>query len=710
MNKHQISRRAFLSNSLFFLSLPNAIISNVLTNTDKKLFSDKFSGFIISDIHFGWDNPKQPPSGMIKHNLMKVLQRFPNLDILIDTGDAYHNNSSINAIKEWIETISETASDVPLMYIPGNHEISHNTKGNSEKLACEMGSIPGRPYYSLTIKGIHLVSLPQMMGANYITEEALEWLELDLKVHSNLTTLIFSHNSLKGTTAPHNDPAYRSIANSERVVSLLREHPQVIAWCHGHNHTWEFVEKWQKIFVSNGRFGGFPPNELFGGDRFGGIYFEIDKNTISFRGWSCSDEKFLDEISSIYSKLRYYREITTSFNPDLPPSIAYGIGISRDGQRVPIYRHYFGKSTDAKVYFMGVDEKSLNENNVLTAYGERPSGSKMLPAMEVTGLRPRENDQWQWTNPGILLVPTSGSAGIISPRRGDAKYSYYPTAPGKKYIAYARVLAYSSDTKGILVWRVHKSDGTLLVETNDNEIQLSQGYNELQSKFHVPDFDTKSIYSDESSDIQLLISAECIFKNTGDGVQVELLQIQLDSSERYTKNPGIKIDDRLYRIETVLKGKEIVSVDIEIPRNKSRYVVASMAEGAGLLTYLIEEIGIEYQVRNSPSYLHDSKISFGENRLTIPNYSPYIILAPLIRDKREFSIIRAKRVNSLEEIKKSHNECILKIEGEGALPIEIDFFSKRKPITVSGVLNWNYESNLLHIRCSPKSMISILWA
>ncbi len=633
--KHHISRRDFLKNSLFLITianpLPHAILSSVKNNSNQ----NKFSTFLISDVHFGWDSPKQPKAEVIKKNLNKVFEHFPDLDLLIDTGDAYHNNSSEVSIAEWIKIISETCGAVPLIYVPGNHEISHNNKIDSESLACKMGSIPARPYYSLTIKGIHLVSLPQMMGVNYVSNEALEWVKLDLDVHNSYTTLIFSHNSLKGTTCPHDDPGYRTIANSDKVISLLRQHPQVVAWCHGHNHTWEIVQRWGKAFVSNGRFGGFPPKEMFGGERLGGIYIEIDDKQISILGWSCDDENFLDEINSDYANLRYKLEAPTSFNPDEPPAVSYGVGLSRDGQKIPVYRHYTGTNPRAKVYFMGVGDKAFNENNDFSAYGERPSGSKILPAMEVTEIRAKDKDQWKWSNPGVLLPPISGLAGIISPRRGDAKHCYYPTAPGKKYKNYLRVYTFSPGSVVAFIWRVYRSDGILIIESKSEETVLKEGYNEVESKFQVPEINIESIYNNDDSNFQILLSAECSFRNTGEGVRVELWQIQVDTPELYTKNPGVEIGDNVYSYEGILKDCEKASLDIILP-DTSRFVITTKAQGIGLTTYLIEEKGIEFQIRNAPGGQSTTGFHLAEARANFVNHTPYTIIAPLMKPKMDF--------------------------------------------------------------------------
>ena len=96
---------------------------------------------------------------------------------------------------------------VPLFYTTGNHQITVWGKDyDTEFHMNRMGSCPCRPYYSYDIKGVHFVSLPELMTAAYVTDEELAWLELDLNVHRDTTTIILSHNAIKGTTLAHDDP------------------------------------------------------------------------------------------------------------------------------------------------------------------------------------------------------------------------------------------------------------------------------------------------------------------------------------------------------------------------------------------------------------------------------------------------------------------------------------------------------------------------
>ena len=647
MRKTYLSRRDFLSSSVILSSIvPWAFLRPAYPEPGED--EQSLKGFIISDAHFGWDNPRQPSVEVLRKNLKKIVTTFSDLDLIIDTGDAHHNTAKEEHLEEWIQVVSEGCGAIPLFYVPGNHEISHNNRENRELRSASMGSLPCRPYYSFTIKGIHFISLPQMLGVNYISHEALEWVRLDLKVHKEETTIVLSHNALKGTTCPHDDTGYRMVANSEEVLSLLRQSPQVLIWMHGHNHTWEIIPRWQKWFVSNGRFGGFPPRESFGGERLGGIYFKIDREGILIRAWSSSEGKFFDEIDTKYQHLKQHISTSTSYDYDKPSSIAYGVGLSRNGQKTPVNRHYIGKNIQTKVYFMGVDDVWFNENSDFTSYGERPSGGKVLPAVDVIPYGKKKEIQWQWNNPGLLLSTGEDYAGVMTPRRGDARFAYYPTAPGEKYIAHLRAYAYSTGTEVYIVWRIYQSNGVLLLEKKEDVSLLEHGYNDIFSKFVVPDFsDVETININENSDLQLLISVESVFRNSGEGVRVEQLQMKPDKTELFTKNPAIIVKGNTYAYKGILKAGEYSEVPMPSATD-SRFVITSIADGNGLITYLLKETGIECQVRNATISGKKGSYNIGVLRAQMANYKPAVVIAPLTKAEIEPFV---KQIENIQEFR-----------------------------------------------------------
>ena len=70
--------------------------------------------------------------------------------------------------------------------------------------------------------------------------------------------VVVDDSLVRGTTSG-NEAGYRGIVNSHELRSLFKQYPDIIAWMHGHNHTFEMVPSEGILFVSNGRIGGFIP-------------------------------------------------------------------------------------------------------------------------------------------------------------------------------------------------------------------------------------------------------------------------------------------------------------------------------------------------------------------------------------------------------------------------------------------------------------------
>src|SRR5690606_35718235 len=124
---------------------------------------------------------------------------------------------------------------------------------DSEYKSNAMASVVARPYYSIDVKGVHIIMLPELMNQAYITEESQSWLKLDLELNKDKTTLIMSHNALKEHCVECDDKGYRTIANTDALLKIFKNYPNVKAWMYGHNHSYEILPINNMVFVSNGR-------------------------------------------------------------------------------------------------------------------------------------------------------------------------------------------------------------------------------------------------------------------------------------------------------------------------------------------------------------------------------------------------------------------------------------------------------------------------
>lgn len=413
--------------------LPEAI-----TNSEP---TQRLRGFIVSDAHFGSVNVSQPTPDEQLAVMRQIFSRFPRLDVCIDTGDAHHSevpgkNGKARARQDWLTRIAGQSLP-PFFYVPGNHELSVAT-ADPEAVACDMGSLSLRPYHSFTIKNIHFVCVPQLVKTILVSKETIEWLKLDLAVHRDKTVIVLAHNAITGTTYSGGVTAYREIINSPEVLSVLDAHPNVIAWMHGHNHQYEVVEKGGRVYVSNGRIGGFNPPAswgAFGQGHLGGIYFEVAKDELLIRSYSATADRFLDELGMPDLSLR--KTAATSFSAEVPPSVCAGRGAARSGMNDRIHNHAVSAGGAATVFAFQTAAEPINDNWDLaleTRLMRRKLQNKPI------GFRVDIKDGWRRWDKGIEILPRSdgrpvlvtvpqGTKEVSEPGRG----SYLPCNAGERY-------------------------------------------------------------------------------------------------------------------------------------------------------------------------------------------------------------------------------------------------------------------------------------
>ncbi len=172
MQRRNFIKRTAVLSAAAFIS-PRICASANSYNTKKEIFK----GFIVSDSHFGWSHKMQPTIEEQAAAAKNILNKFPDLDIFLDTGDAHHNDHHNNANphkarKDWVDIIQGGCGQLPFYYVIGNHELRSNEDDDPEMRSNIMGSNTCRPYYSFDMQGIHFISFPQLIRATYITEEA----------------------------------------------------------------------------------------------------------------------------------------------------------------------------------------------------------------------------------------------------------------------------------------------------------------------------------------------------------------------------------------------------------------------------------------------------------------------------------------------------------------------------------------------------------
>lgn len=707
-----ISRRGFLlgaSGLTAALLLKNENALAAVPKASTPVSGGVLKGFIVSDAHLGWKDERQPKPEEQAEAMRRILKNIPDLDVMIDTGDAHHNYAVLSDLGNWTDVIAGECGTLPMYYVAGNHEIGHNTDCDRELRSNKLGSVGCRPYYSFDIKGIHFVSLPEMLGANLVTNESLDWVELDMAANPGKTTIFLSHNSIANTTLAHDDRGYRQLANSEKVFDFINRYPNAVGWMHGHNHTWEIVQKRGKFYVSNGRIGGFYPSEEFGGNRIGGIYFEVRPDRVIVRGWSANEEKFFDEISSDYAWLTQTIRVPTSLDIKAPAAVSYGAGGVKDGEKMFFAHHHTG-AAKSELFISGVREKVFNENSEMAYYGVRPSGSRMLPAVQVAMRKRDDKENWEWIFPGLRLFPSEkphDTVTVCIPDAGEAKNSYYRCSPGKRYRTLLDLKSQDGGQDVTLQCKIYTSNQEEVFVLDSQVWNLRPGFQTLEAAFDIPDLkDRKSIYTDGSVDDNYQIGIFAIIKNHTSTIEIRRFELMMDGAGDKTVDPAVTIDGKRFAVNGVLSHDQIKQFQLS-PFGGNRSVAEFEAKGNGRLTWLVRQTAVAWQVRNAAAYERDGWIEVGPMRNT---FSPReeIVIVPKTTVTAPY-VHRLRHVNGagISQPKSANQPVKIEIKALSAQSAEIDVIMNKKPTSVTGADSWDYQPGKLLIKIGKPGTIVI---
>jgi len=581
--------------------------------------TDKLAGFIVSDAHLGWLGRAQPEPEEQRIAMETIMARFPGLDVFLDTGDAHHDYALDKARGDWTDVIQAGCDAKPFHYIAGNHDNNNSLTVDdkfydydSEFRTNTWGSIECQPYYSFDIKGIHFVSLPEVMDQAYISDAAIAWLKLDLAVHKTKTTILLSHNALKGTTSTPGDIGYRQVSNSDAILALIKQHPQIIAWMHGHNHTYEVVPIDDKIYVSNGRIGGFDPNNksAFKGNliprNLGGIYFELTPAALTIRCFNASENKFFDEYPGL-EHLTHTLRRPTSLDATEPRAVNFGYGGSPHGQRIAAYRHHAGGQRT--LYLTGAPSPAINENPDFLVYTQRTQPDWRTKHLSGYSFEPNEEDTnkcdntWDWLNPGVRIHrrpdPASTKA-ILAPGATLGQRSYYRCAPGQNYKLTLTLDAGPGGQRATPEFRVYDKHFTRLARAHGDTSTLRPGRSELTWQFAAPPLEnTATLYTDPATDNDLMLTTGAVFANVAADIDILSFRLTLaDASDGPTLAPAITIDGQRHAAPA---GASLATpVALPLPAaTPERTTYAIEAAGNRRVTWLEKQRAPRYQVRNA---------------------------------------------------------------------------------------------------------------
>ena len=667
-------------------------------------------GFIVSDAHFGWENAQQPSPERQRAMMAHIATRFPELDVLIDTGDAHHNGRERDPERGlWTDIIAGAPLPVPFYYVPGNHEIAHSNIVDPETVCNRLGSMWCRPYYSFTIKGIHFVSLPELMRAVYLTRESLEWLELDLEVHRAHTTLLLSHNNVTGTTGPV-EPGYRGIVNSAQLMEVLGRYPNVLGWLHGHNHNYEVVEKSGKLFVSNGRIGGFDPsrNEPEGSHGLGGVYFEVRGDGLLVRSYSAERGMFLDEAGISDGSGRLAAK--TSLDPNGAPACRFGYGGARDGQRLPVYRHH-AATGGGELFLKAHAEPDFNDDPEIvlhTAREVKTGAQRMLMGASVHGAKPG----YAWLDPGLRVLPRAkpeDRTTVLRPRHNHGRFAYYRCAPGRRYRLVLDMDAHTGGQQVAPRLHVFGQDGESRAKAEAEPWTLDAGIQSRETVFTLPDFTDKGIYADPDSDLRLHVMLELELTGLAAPVDFKRIALMLHGPGNHDTVPvGLAMNGVPAAPEIGAMPGQVARAPVAFGPD-ARTVCEVRAGGSGRVTWLVRVDGLDWQVRNAPVADHGAYLEVGPMRNRWQR-EPEVVIAPAVRTAEPFihrlrGITRA-RVYPLNRGNANVRAEILEAPDAAAITVVCG----TAPNTVHGASNWHYEEGKAIVTAPPGADVRLVFA
>lgn len=697
-----ISAGFLFSNKLFSLVQPGAS-SKTSATPGSAANINVMSGFIVSDAHFGWENAIQPTPDKQKMMIKAIRKRFPNLDVFVDTGDAHHNGNNRDKERgEWSDIIQYQDEPVPFYYIPGNHEISHARTEDSEMVCAKLGSHELRPYFSFDIKGLHFVSVPQLMRSVYVTREMLEWLKLDLELNKDKTTILLSHNNLIGYSKTY-EPGYRGVVNTQEIIDLISEYPNCVAWMYGHNHNYEVVSKINKLFVSNGRIGGFDPSK--GKHGLGGIYFEISAEKVDIRCFSAEFDKFVDEFDST-EMYRGTLGIATSFDAAAKPAYSVGVARAKRGEKVPLFHHHSSASNSMELVVAGVGGSVINDDPEFKYYMQRmPADDRQLMGSSISGGK----GAYEWKNPGVMMLPTGKRSTITLPRAAHNQFTYYRVAAGQSYKISVDLQGQEGGGQSLsIITKLYDRSGIQIVESASKQFVLSGA---RQTLTHIADFanqpTVKSIYTDENSDNVFNLSVEVSFDAVMKPVMVHNVLVEFNNAETATKNPSVKVNGQLRVVTKTLNPAQYEKFTVNARAGK-RSVIEVDAAGNGMLTWLLKVTDLQWQVLGAQVENRPTSMVIGPMR-NLFSHRKEVVINPFDGYETKTFLYRMRNVNQAEvfPIEKGNSKITVKVIETLPGIAELEVYSKRCDLKITGADSWAQNGTKFIIAVKAGSEVTI---
>ncbi|NDV61594.1 hypothetical protein G0Q06_03945 [Puniceicoccales bacterium CK1056] len=718
-----MERRKFIKNSTLVIAAAPFLKGKVY---GKGLGSPNvLKGFIVSDAHFGWRNDQQPSLEVQGKMIARIHERFPDLDLFLDTGDAHHGSLGPmlnSARRDWSDTIANQSNHAPFYYVPGNHDIINPVDGDAELRCCQLGSISYRPYYSFDIKGIHFVSIPELEHPVYVNKETLDWLRLDLSLNREKSIILLSHNNLKGTTGDDNFMlGYRGLANSEDIINLIKAYPNILAWMHGHNHDYVIKKSHGRLFVSNGRIGGFNPSRNSEeGEPLGGMYFEISRTGLKVQSYSAEHNAFLDEDMGRPGRSRTLR-IGTTLSDTAPMSYAFGHGGFLDGQKAAVYNYHTSTDDSFSVVLAGTTDFLINENSEFLDYTHRndnPSRRQWnVFGYDISsGTWPQyfeeKNEFWRWLSPGVLLYKRKASKDTTSlhlPAQKHGKEMYFRTVPNQSYTCGLILLSGKGGQQLEMLARAYSQKGKLLWEKRFPSRDIKPGESKMAFQVDLPDLsEGGTIYDSEKVDTEIQLAMEARFSCLDSELIISRATLTRKGASGTTEDPKLIIGGKVVSKEGPLVLGDPFEKKLKKPKG-SRLVIEGQCGGSRRMLWYCRQDNIDWQVRNAPVADHGTWLEVDAPTNTWST-GKEIVIVPAANTLDTHYVHRLKNVTRARvwPLNRGNKELSVEIHAADGDSGAVEIRSDQKPEAVNGPAQWEYRDGAIYFTLSTGKRATVI--
>ena len=209
---------------------------------------------ILTDVHYA--DRERSGTRYYRDSMAKVeeaIEAFKRakVDFIIELGDLKDTTpqSETGPTLRFLDDVERVlqSAGMKVYHVLGNHDMDCLSKEEFLSHTTNAGAARGKAYYSFKERGVRCIVLDANFNEDrtpyhrgnfdwrkaFIPQEQIEWLDSELKKHSDEPTLIFVHQMLDSFSDISKDLC---VGNAEQVVAVLERHEQVAAVFQGHHH------------------------------------------------------------------------------------------------------------------------------------------------------------------------------------------------------------------------------------------------------------------------------------------------------------------------------------------------------------------------------------------------------------------------------------------------------------------------------------------